>query len=470
MTRRTFLSTTAPAAAAAPQPSGWNVLMITHDQQRADCLGCYGNPVIRTPNIDRLASEGIRFERHYVQTPQCVPSRVSLATGRYPHVHRTPTNLYRLPDSERTLARILNGHGYHTATVGEAPFAPRRYLGGFQESVAGGKEHDSLLAKHGWRGNAVTAANRRRLDEFERLSKERFQAAAVPWPEELDETAMFSEYARRFLRQNRDRPFFLHVNLRRPHHPFDPPAPFDRMYGGARFPASHSRPGEMENKPPSHKKALHSSVGFDLTKMSAADLDRVKSFYYGMISLNDKYVGAILSELKSQQLDQRTVVVFNADHGEMLGDHGLLFKGGYMYEEVLHTPLIIRAPGKIAPGAVNRAFCEEIDVLPTILELLGLPAPAGIQGKSLLPTTGGGKAAVFAEFPTIQAVRTRDWKLVRYLRSPAGELYDMNNDPQELYNLWDDPGHARRRSEMLGLLFDWYVTSQDPLQAPVVDA
>ena len=111
-------------------------------------------------------------------------------------------------------------------------------------------------------------------------------------------------------------------------------------------------------------------------------------------------------------------------------------------------------------------------MLPTILELLGLPAPDGIQGKSLLAAVSGGagRSAVFAEFPAIHAVRTRDWKLVRYLRSPSGELYDMNNDPHELNNLWDDSAYAKRRSEMEGLLFDWYVTSQDPLRAPTVDA
>lgn len=466
MNRRQFLAT--PAAAAAQSTPRWNLLMITHDQQRADCLGYYGNRVIRTPNIDRLASQGIRFDQHYVQTPQCVPSRVSLATGRYPHVHRTPTNLYRLPESERSLARILNEQGYHTATVGELPFAPRHYLGGFQELVASGREHEAILEKHGWRGAGIPPENRRRLEEFERLSRERFQASAVPWPEELDETAVFADHARGFLRRNRQRPFFLHVNLRRPHHPFDPPAPFDRMYEGASFPASHSLAGEMNNKPPGHNKALHSSVGFDLTKMSAKDLGRVKSFYYGMISLNDKYVGQILDELKSQGLDERTVVVFNADHGEMLGDHGLLFKGGYMYDEVLHTPLVIRAPGKVKAGAVNRALTEEIDVLPTVLELLNVPAHKGIQGQSLL--RGEGRPAVFAEFPTIRTARTSEWKIVHYQRAKLGELYDLKNDPHELHNLWDDAGYQRRRAEMQSLLCDWLASSADPLLAPVQDA
>jgi arylsulfatase A-like enzyme len=387
-----------------------------------------------------------------VQTPQCVPSRVSLATGRYPHVHRTPTNVYRLPDSEATLARILNGRGYHTATVGEMPFAPRRYLGGFQELVASGKEHGALLAKHGWRRQE---------------SKARFQAEPSPWPEELDETAMSADYAQQFLRRNRERPFFLHVNLRRPHHPFDPPTPFDAMYAGVRFPASHARPGEMDNKPYAHRRALENSVGFDLRTMSPQELDRIKAYYYGMITLNDKYTDRILSELKALGLDGRTVVVFNADHGEMLGDHGLLFKGGYMYEEVLHTPLIIRAPDKIPAGQVKSGLCEEIDVLPTVLELLGVPAPPGVQGRSLFDKEP--KTAVFAEFPAIHAVRTREWKLVHYQRAKLGEFYDLKNDPHELVNLWDDPGYAQRRGEVQGLLFDWMVLSRDPLQAPALD-
>src|SRR5258705_8265752 len=123
----------AAANASAAQERKWNLLIITNDQHRADCLGCYGNPVIRTPAVDRLAGEGVRCENSFVHAPQCVPSRASLHTGRYPHVHRVPTNAYALPESEQTIARILNAQGYRTACVGEMPFAPRSYTGGFQQ-------------------------------------------------------------------------------------------------------------------------------------------------------------------------------------------------------------------------------------------------------------------------------------------------------------------------------------------------
>ena len=436
----------------------WNLLIITNDQHRADCLGCYGNPLIRTPHTDRLAAEGVRFGNHFVHAPQCVPSRVSLHTGRYPHTHRVPTNSYVLPETEQTLAKTLNGQGYRTACVGEMPFAPRAYTGGFQQVLASNKDYDRFLASHGLKFPA---------------SEGPFQAAPVPWTDDLDETAFFAGHAREFLKANRENPFFLHVNFRRPHHPFNPPAPFDKMYLGAKFPSSHARAGEMANKPPQQKAALENSVGFDLRTMTAADLDRVKAYYYGMISENDKYIGTILDELKSSSLEDGTVVVFNADHGEMLGDHGLLFKGSYMYDAVTQTPLILRAPGKLPPGVTVDALVEEVDVMPTLLELLGVDVPSGVQGQSLVtlarkPATRH-KQAVFSEFPTLRMARTREWKLVHYTRQRYGELYHLSDDPHELTNLYDDPKYAAARSEMEGVLVDWLAGTQDPKLAPVRD-
>jgi len=414
-------------------------------------VGCYGNPLIRTPNTDRLAAEGTRFANHFVHAPQCVPSRVSMHTGRYPHVHRVPTNAYQIPESEVTLAKVLNGQGYRTACVGELPFAPRADLGGFQQSLASNPEYDKFLAAHGVKFPAASGP---------------FQAAPVPWSDDLDETAFFADHARRFLQANRETPFFLHVNFRRPHHPFNPPAPFDKMYLGAKFPASHVKAGEMANKPPAQKAAIEESVGFDLRTLTPEALDRVKAYYYGMISENDKYIGTILDELDRAGLRDRTIVVFNADHGEMLGDHGLLFKGSYMYDGVVQVPLIIRAPGKVPAGKVVDSLVEEVDLMPTLLNLLGVEAPAGVQGQLL---TGKAKAAVFAEFPTIRMARTREWKLVHYNKAHYGELYHLTEDPHELDNLWSDAKYAAPRADMEGVLFDWLAGTTDPKLAPVRD-
>jgi arylsulfatase A-like enzyme len=456
LTRREFAGALATLASAPAQTPRLNLLLITNDQLRADGLGAMGNPVIRTPNLDRLAAEGTLFENYFVQCPQCVPSRSAMHTGRYPHVNRTPTNLYRLPDSEQTLAAILGRNGYETAVVGELPFAPTNFLGGFSKVVAGYTEYEASLLMGGYalKGVAHAAA-----------LKSGFQAVPAPWPEEADETAFFCRKAIDYLSEKRTAPFFLHVNLRRPHHPFDPPPPFDTMYAGATFPASHKREGEMKNKPPGQQRALENTVGFDLRTMTPSDLYRIKSFYYGMISLNDKHIGKIIDHMRQTGLADRTLVVFNADHGEMLGDHGLLYKGGYFYDEVVHVPLILRAPGKIAGGKRVKSLVEEIDLLPTVLDVLGVPTPPGVQGRNLL--TGKPRSTVHSEFPTIKMVRTADWKLVHYAHARHGELYNLRDDPHELRNLYDDPASASARAAMQTELSDWLIDSQDPLLPPV---
>jgi arylsulfatase A-like enzyme len=432
-TRRDFLRTAAVASLAVTAraaDSRWNLLILTNDQHRADCLGCYGNPVIRTPHTDRLAAQGVRFGNAFVHAPQCVPSRFSLHTGRYPHTTGVYTNSVPLPDDVPTLPRILNAAGYQTACVGEMPFAPQDATGGFARVLANNSDFNKFAAAHGLKHPA---------DEGP------FQCAPLPWTDDLDETAFFANHARDFIRGHRDQPFFLHVNFRRPHHPFNPPAPFDKMYLGAKFPPSHTRPGELDNKPPQQRAALEKSVSFDLRTLTSAALDLVKAYYYGMISENDKYIGAILDELKSSGLDNRTIVVFNADHGEMLGDHGLLFKGSYMYDAVTRVPLILRAPGKIPAGKVIDSLVEEVDILPTLLSLLDVKPPAGIQGQSLF---GPPKQTVFSEFPTIKMVRTAEWKLVHYPKAKHGELYHLTEDPHELTNLWFESQYASIRADL----------------------
>jgi hypothetical protein len=451
MRRREFLvgAASSIALAAGRHP---NLLIITNDQHRADCLGCYGNAVVRTPALDRLAREGTLWENYFVQAPQCVPSRASMLTGRYPHQHRAQTNSIELPAAETTLPQILAAAGYRTAAVGEMPFAPQKGTAGFAEILASSPEYDAFLEASGWRGAGLSEKRSEQFALKRRLSEAQFQAASSPVPEELDETAFWSGKACDFLRAPQDKPFYLHVNFRRPHHPFDPPAPFDTMYRGAAFPPSVISEGEMVNKPTAQKKALAASVGFDLSRMTPEDLNRVKAMYYGMISLNDKYIGKIFDTLRTAGLDSNTVVVFNADHGEMLGDHGLLFKGSYMYDGVLRVPLIIRAPGRVPAGRRVPGLAEEVDLLPALLDLLGVDVPGNVKGWNLLRHEG--KDWVHAEFPTVKCIRSREWKLVEY-GSSEGELYDLRHDPDELRNLWDSAEHAPRRQELSGLLLEW---------------
>ena len=177
--RRQFFRSVAAAplvATARAAESRWNLLILTNDQHRADCLGCYGNPIIQTPNTDRLAAQGVRFGNAFVHAPQCVPSRFSLHTGRYPHTTGVYTNSVPLPEDVPTLPRILNAAGYRTACVGERPFAPQDATGGFAQVLANNSDFNKFAAAHGLKHPA---------DEGP------FQCAPVPWTDDLDETAFF---------------------------------------------------------------------------------------------------------------------------------------------------------------------------------------------------------------------------------------------------------------------------------------
>lgn len=467
MTRRQFFATSA-VALAQPAPR-LNLLLVTFDQLRFDCLGCTGNPVIRTPAIDALARRGVLFRNNFCQAPQCVPSRMSIHTGRYPHVHGTLLNPYPIRDDEPTLARILGAAGYRTVVTGERPFAPRNQMAGFDRrlELEPGRDHGSLLARNGWAGPTVTPERAAKIAEFKRLHDSRYQASAVPWPEDLDETKYFSDLAIEFLREKSDRPYFLHISYRRPHHPFDPPAPYDTMYAGANFPPTKKKPGELANKPPAQQHAAKSLAGFDPSAIPPKDLDLIKSFYYGMISLGDKHFGRVL-----EQVDLRnTLVVFTADHGEMLGDHGLLLKGQYMYDQVVHTPLIFAGPGVPAQRTVG-ALTESVDIAPTIAGLLGFSLPYA-QGRSLQALmknpNAKHKQAVHSEFPNIKMVRTDSHKLVHYPLASYGELYDLKRDPDEYNNLYADPRHAGAKADMYKELSEWFIASEDPKRAPKPD-
>jgi arylsulfatase A-like enzyme len=474
-TRRRFLASAAAtpllrARPAAPRP---NLLLVTFDQLRADCLSCYGNPVVQTPNIDRLARRGVRFGQHFSPTPQCVPSRMTIHTGRYPHTHRTLLNSYQIPDDEPTMARILAPAGYRTVCAGERPFAPREQLAGFERrlGVAPGESFGAMLARKGWAGPNLTPDRAAKIAEQKHLHDTRFQAAPVPWPEELDEARFHSDQAIQFLKTSGADPFFLHISYRRPHHPFDPVAPFDSMYARARFPATRKKPGEMANKPPGQQRAATSVAGFDPSRMTQAELDLVKSYYYGMISLSDKYLGTVLDHLDQSGLADNTIVAFLADHGEMLGDHGLMLKGGYMYDQVLHTPLILAGPG-VPRGKTIDTLVDAADLAPTLGELMGFATPYA-QGKSLAPLWSkpgaAHKGAVFGEFPTIKMVRTTDWKLVHYPGQRYGELYDLRKDPDEFDNLYASPDALPQKGEMYKLLADWMIRTGDPMRAPAQD-
>lgn len=289
------------------------------------------------------------------------------------------------------------------------------------------------------------------------------------------------------MERERDRPFFLWASFPDPHHPFRPPEPYARRYADADVPMPLRRPGELEDKPPLFRQYFdgltrgaerHEGAGVDhpgaLTDDQLRDIIR---FTYGMISLVDDQVGRLLQELERLGLAENTVVCFTSDHGELLGDHGLICKGPFHYENLLRVPMLWRWPGRLPVGRRTDGLASLVDFAPTVLDLAGVPIPGEMQGRSLAPLLRGGtethREGVLTEFQSsyrpwlnLKTWRTDEWKLTYYASQPYGELYDLRNDPGEFVNLWDSPEHRDVRSRLLERLLEELVLTE-PRTPPV---
>jgi arylsulfatase A-like enzyme len=424
-----------------------NFLFIITDQQRADHLGCYGNPTVRTPHIDALARAGFRAEHNYVATPICMPNRATMMTGRMPSVHGVRHNGIELSLDETTFVEMLREAGYHTALVGKAHLqnitgapaqwppdprdrqlrdARRRGPGRYgQESGPTWEkdpEHELTLPYYGfekvdlsirhadeqyghWRrwlrtqtkdaDRLIGPENAIPAPEFE-LTKCR-QAWRTRVPEELYPTSWITERTLDALREcaQRGRPFFIECSYPDPHHPFTPPGEYWSMYAPDDIPLPPSFRAGHRHLPPhvawlygqrdTGKAVKHGQALFACSEREAREAIALN---YGTISLIDDSVGRLLAELERLGLAADTVVIFTSDHGDFLGDHQLLLKGPIHYTGLVRTPFIWKDPAMTAPRE-SSALVQAIDLAPTVLARAGVPAFNGIQGRSLLPLIEG---------------------------------------------------------------------------------
>ena len=456
-----------------------NILFITTDEQRFDCLGAYGNPVIRTPNLDRIAEQGVRFDRGYVQNPMCMPSRMSLMTGRYPSEHGCNINCVGIPPHEQanTFMQALTDAGYMTAAIGKMHMMPKWGPFGFQylDLVEGKADQnnqyiDYLKAK-GLNGKQHEAEP----DEVPPGTR----TNALPVEDTID--GFVGRRAARWLEDwDGAQPLFLWVSFSNPHFPFDPPAPYDTMYDPDEVPGPAWREGEMDDKPP--QRQLQQERGYD--QYSDAELRRVIAHYYGNVTLVDDQVGDLLEILDRKGLTDDTLIAFTSDHGDHLGDHRLLHKSGITFYDVsVRVPYLIRYPAAFPPGVVCEALVESIDLPATFLDVAGVAPPPGMQGRSLVGLAEGQiddwRDDAFSEIDLhlnprmhgpndpgsrdyVAMVTTRAWKYVHFPNLGIGELYDLVNDPQELTNLFYDPAYADKVAEMRLRLLNRCMRNQRP--------
>lgn len=475
-----------------------NILWICTDQQRFDSLGCYGNSFVETPNLDRLAREGVLFEHAYSQSPVCTPSRASFLTGRYPRTTRCRQNGQAIPPDEVLVTKRLHDAGYVCGLAGKLHLAPcnPNVCRGTEQRIDDG--YDQFFWSHdpndAWFTHDYTQWLR---DKGLHRDTQRFQDSEyveVLPSEAHSQTTWCVERAMSFIRsaERFQQPWLFSVNMFDPHHGFDPPLAALERYRAmlADIPLPNYVEGELDNKPVwqriDHTGAYGGRAGYPYPDMTAADHRWIRAAYWAMIDVIDRQVGRLLDLLEETGQRENTVIIFTSDHGEMLGDHGIYLKGPYFYDPAVRVPLIVTGPGMLNSGVRADALVELVDLAPTLLEASGIEVPIGMQGKSLLPLLTGQtplqrhRDDVYCEYynamgwhrdPAAHAtmVRSRTHKIVIAHGTGTGELYDLNADPTETDNLWNAAESLPLKSEMQERVMDRMAWTVDPLpvrQAP----
>lgn len=444
-----------------------NVVVFNTDQQRADCLGCAGSPV-KTPTIDSVASDGRRFTNAFVTSPLCSPSRASIFTGRYPHEHGVYGNDIPLPENQPTFVEALSRVGYETSLYGkwhlgvpktnhsgrlwrDAPPGFDEFLTTMEHDVPDNQDPDylSYLKSEGVIGSdAGENAWRDPEGEFQisELGNSFSPMGASSIPEEHYMTTWLVDNAVRYIkdREDADDPFYLQISGFYPHFPIAPPKPYDDLYDPAEVKLPESRLAETFEDKPSLESSTIAREHYE--QFSEDDLRRAWALTYGLCTFIDKQFGRIIDALEETDLREDTVVVFVSDHGEMLGSHGLLWKGPFMYDEILRVPLVI-SHSDVESG-VSDGLVSLLDLGPTLAELGGTEMPDA-TGRSFAPMLYGERtdhrSLVFAEYLTnpdtfgaapenpIYMARGRRFKFAETI-GQGSVLYDLDEQPVEVTN------------------------------------
>jgi len=482
-----------------------NILLITTDQQRFDHLGLKGARGIATPNLDRLGTEGVHFDRAYTVNPTCTPTRVSLLTGKYPSSHGAwSIGVSVDPFPRPTIADILGEAGYDTAIFGKTHFVRRldeeSHVAGisdpspeFWRDFTGpylGFRH--VRVSHGHTINQKPNMHYRVFLEdagvdykrwFPQFQPDYDHHRCGPWeiPAEFHDTAWVGGNTVKWIREHAgDRPWFCWASFQDPHEPFVCPEPwYSRVKAEDVEPFEGAREGEFDDKPAFYAEA----AGGDWSRLE--DGHGVPSSFYtpqrdararealratlGMLGFIDDRVGAMLDALEETGQARDTLVVFTSDHGEMHGHHGFWGKGLTAYDDCQRVPLLVWGPSLVERVGTTDALVSLVDLPRTLLATAGMEVPLGMQGVELSPILRGEaervRDCVLIECQAThkvyqQTLVTDRYKLVLYRDSAEGELYDMENDPDQYVNLWNAPDCGQLKTELLGLFARAHMTRE----------
>ena len=497
-----------------------NFLIFITDQHRADWLSCYGHPVIKTPNIDRIASKGTLFKNFHVASPVCMPNRASLLTGRYPSQHGLRYNGCTLSLRANTFVDVLASAGYQTATIGKSHIQPmtdekpyfktsantgpieeawKNETGNYSHEEPGrylangrydfptpyyGYQHVDMVTSHGdLCGGHYRQWFRQNVNNWEELQSRSNelphnyscpQAYRTPIPEEYYPTSYIKNQTIKYLKDELvdDKPFYLFVSFPDPHHPFNPPGKYWDMYSPEDFEINLPYNKHQNPTPPMqwmYKNWKENAGQFSPQTAMMLDDKKIKeamALTGGMISMVDDAIGEIMDVLNSGDQAKNTIVCFNSDHGDYLGDFNMLLKGALPFNAVTNVPFIWNDPtSKQKP--ISNDLTSTVDISATILDRAGISPYNGMSGKSMLSCLNneinhrdhvlveyndGGARLGFTTPARVRSLITRLYKYNIYLNEDWGELYDLTADPLETNNLWDEAEYSKVKSKLSFLM------------------
>ena len=440
------------------------VILIMTDTQRTDMLGCYGNTDLKTPNLDRLAAEGIRFDRAYTCQPVCGPARAAMFTGTYPHSNGSWGNSMALGDNVKTVGQRLTDEGIRSAYMGKWHLDGGDYFGT-------GRCPDGWDAEYWY-------DMRRYLEELspdERVRSRKTSAMDEPGgiTEDFTYGHRVSNRAVDFVKRYKDEDWLLVVSYDEPHGPYLCPEPYASMYADYVFPKSPNVYDSLENKPDHHRVWAGDRLNVDKDS-----LEIKQPRFFGCHSFVDYEIGRVLDAVDSYAPD--ALVVYTADHGDMLMSHSLNGKGPAMYDEITRVPFLVRWP----EGAQARGVCahptSHIDLVPTIMDVFGLPIPQLLEGRSMLKVFQDPELCIndqifmeftryeidhdgFGGYQPVRCAFNGRHKLVINLQT-SDELYDVEADPYEMENLILSSDHASIRNSLHNEILDWMNRTRDPFR------
>ncbi|MCA1808150.1 MAG: sulfatase [Kiritimatiellia bacterium] len=471
-----------------------NILLITGDHVRHDAVGCNLDPqqdhclarAAQTPNLDAIAGDGVTFSNSFTSDPICVPGRASLTTGRYPHkCIGCKGNKGLIKDEEVKLAAYFAGHGYSTCAIGKlhyVPYAPPgqpRLLHGFEHAelceegriishfgpngdVSGLEDYHDYLKSVGWDG----------YERAHGIGNNDVHPSPSPVPEEHHEEAWVAarsiEWLKAHQQQNPGKPFLLWSSFIKPHPPYDPPQEWIAKFDPRRMPTPLGA-GNEELMAGRDIELRTNREGYGWDRLAPTAIQLIRAYYCAMMSFQDAMIGRIVDHLSKAELYDDTIVVYTADHGDLLGDFGRFFKTNMMDGSV-KVPLIIRVPGMNNGGESRRPQLAGLqDVLPTLASLAGLPVPAGLDGIDLKPAINDPEApsrkfyiSQTADSPHQKyMLRTERWKYIYTEIGGVEELYDVTQHNYELYNLAGNSEHEQTLREMREELCKWCRENED---------